>query len=61
MHVPPPLQVLCIYLESQYGTLRVFPIWLLSGVAGALASAALEAACSVVVGASGSVFGLVGA
>lgn len=51
--------ILSTPLEHSYGTARIFAVWLVAGLAGSLASAAWEAPCSLVVGASGSVFGLV--
>ncbi|KXZ44698.1 hypothetical protein GPECTOR_63g26 [Gonium pectorale] len=55
------LLVLSSYLESLYGFWRVLPVWLVAGVAGNMASAFFEAPCTLVVGSSGAVFGLLGA
>jgi membrane associated rhomboid family serine protease len=52
--------ILATPLEHSYGTARIFVVWLVAGLAGSLASAAWEAPCSLVVGASGAVFGFVG-
>lgn len=52
--------VLSCYLESLYSVLRVLPIWLVAGVAGNMISAFFDAPCTIVVGASGTVFGLLG-
>ncbi|GFR41939.1 hypothetical protein Agub_g2733 [Astrephomene gubernaculifera] len=55
------LLVLCTYLESLYGGWRVLPLWVVAGVAGNMASALFESPCTLVVGSSGCVFGLLGA
>eukprot|EP00195_Chlamydomonas_chlamydogama_P009647 CAMPEP_0202898498 /NCGR_PEP_ID=MMETSP1392-20130828/7012_1 /ASSEMBLY_ACC=CAM_ASM_000868 /TAXON_ID=225041 /ORGANISM="Chlamydomonas chlamydogama, Strain SAG 11-48b" /LENGTH=1047 /DNA_ID=CAMNT_0049584449 /DNA_START=381 /DNA_END=3524 /DNA_ORIENTATION=+ len=52
--------VLCGYLEHNYGTIRIFIIWLAAGVAGNFSSMVWEEPCDLVVGASGSVYGLIG-
>ena len=48
------------YLEHKYGTIRIVFVSVISGVGGALFSAAFGNPCEVVVGASGMIFGLVG-
>ncbi|KAK3283887.1 hypothetical protein CYMTET_8437 [Cymbomonas tetramitiformis] len=48
------------HLENKYGTIRIFGIWLLSGVGGNMFSALFEDNCTLTVGASGSVFGMFG-
>lgn len=48
------------HLEHKYGTWRIGLLCLLSGLGGNFLSAAFEDACDVVVGASGSGFGLLG-
>ena len=49
-----------MHLERKYGTLRVAFVSILGGLGGSLFSASFEDRCTVVVGASGLIFGLVG-
>ncbi|EFJ44262.1 hypothetical protein VOLCADRAFT_95503 [Volvox carteri f. nagariensis] len=55
------LLVLASYLESLFGCWRLLPVWVVAGVAGNMASAFFENPCTLVVGSSGAVFGLLGA
>ena len=48
------------HLELNYGFWRLTLVWILSGVGGNLVSAAAEDPCSLVVGASGAIFGFMG-
>ncbi|GAQ79753.1 rhomboid-like protease [Klebsormidium nitens] len=52
--------VLGLYLERKYATWRIALLWLLSGLGGNFFSALFEDKCTLVVGASGAVFGMVG-
>jgi hypothetical protein len=46
--------------ERKYATWRILLLWLLSGLGGNFFSALFEDKCTLVVGASGAVFGMVG-
>lgn len=46
--------------ERKYATWRIVLLWLLSGLGGNFFSALFEDKCTLVVGASGAVFGMVG-
>lgn len=48
-------------LEMRVGTVRLAAVWLASALGGTVAQAAMGEPCAVLVGASGTVFGLVGA
>ncbi|CAD7704631.1 unnamed protein product [Ostreobium quekettii] len=52
--------VLGSYLEYRYGGVRVMAVVVLAGLGGNLLSAVAEDRCSIVVGASGVVFGFMG-
>ncbi|KAK9804361.1 hypothetical protein WJX72_009219 [[Myrmecia] bisecta] len=47
-------------LEVSYGTWRIALVWVISALGAAFTSATFEPACTLVVGASGSVFGFLG-
>lgn len=50
----------CTQVERRYGTRRVLVIAIVSGISGNLLTGVFEDVCTVVVGASGMIFGLAG-